>query len=98
MMVLSSSIRYFIYGVPTDMRFGISSLAGLLRKWMGFDQMSGDLFLFLGKRSNQVRLLQWNRDGFAIYVKKLKMGTLDLLRLAGSSITSGQLTLLLHGG
>lgn len=97
MLALSSSTRYFIYGEPTDMRFGINSLAGLVRNRLGFDPMNGDIFLFLGKRSNQVRLLQWDRDGFAMYVKKLEQGTFERPRLTGSAITSGQLTLLLQG-
>lgn len=97
MLALSSVTRYFLYGEPTDMRFGINSLAGLVRNRLGFDPMSGDVFLFLGKRPNQIRLLQWDRDGFAMYVKKLERGTFERPRLSGSAITSGELTLLLQG-
>ena len=57
MLALSSSTRYFMYREPTDMRFGINSLAGLVRSKLGFDPMNGDVFVFLGKRSNQIRLL-----------------------------------------
>jgi transposase len=49
------------------MRFGIYSLAGLVRNELGFDPSSGDVFVFLSKRLNQIRLLQWDRDGFAMY-------------------------------
>ena len=66
MLALSSSCRYFLYGQPTDMRFGINSLAGLVQNKLGFDSMNGDIFIFIGKRSNQVRLLHWDRDGFAM--------------------------------
>ena len=97
MLALSSSMRYFLYGEPTDMRFGINSLAGLVRNKLGFDPMNGDVFLFLGKRSNQIRLLQWDRDGFAMYIKKLEQGTFERPRTAGNAITSAQLTLLLQG-
>ena len=58
MLALSSGVRYFIYGELTDMHFGINSLAGLFRNKLGFDPMSGAEFLFLGKRPNQIRLLQ----------------------------------------
>lgn len=97
MLALSSSTRYFLYGEPTDMRFGINSLAGLVRNRLGFDPMNGDVFLFLGKRSNQIRLLQWDRDGFAMYVKKLEQGTFERPVLRGNTITSSQLILLLQG-
>ncbi len=97
MLALLSSARYFMYQEPTDMRFGINSLSGLVRNKLGFDPMNGDVFVFLGKRSNQIRLLQWDRDGFAMYVKKLERGTFERPLLAGSAITSGQLSLLLQG-
>jgi transposase len=44
------------------MRYGIYSLAGLVRNELGFDPASGDVFVFLGKRLNQIRLLQWDRS------------------------------------
>ena len=79
------------------MRFGIYSLAGLVRNELGFDPSSGDVFVFLGKRPNQIRLLQWDRDGFAMYVKKLEQGTSEWPKGEDISITSQQLTLLLQG-
>ncbi len=97
MLALSSSTRYFMYKEPTDMRFGINSLAGLVRNKLGFDPMNGDVFVFIGKRSNQIRILQWDRDGFAMYIKKLEKGTFERPVLPGSAITSSQLSLLLQG-
>lgn len=97
MLALSSSSRYFMYKEPTDMRFGINSLSGLVRNKLGFDPMNGDVFVFLGKRSNQVRILQWDGDGFALYIKKLEKGTFERPILSGNSITGSQLSLLLQG-
>jgi transposase len=97
MLALSHSCRYFLYRSPTDMRFGIYSLAGLVRNELGFDPSGGDVFVFLGKRLNQIRLLQWDRDGFAMYVKKLEQGTFEWPKGEDISITSHQLTLLLQG-
>ena len=98
MLALSSSCRYFLYGLPTDMRFGINSLAGLVRNEPGFDPMNGELFIFIGKRSNQIRLLHRDGDGFAMYIKKLERGTFERPKLGGNAISSSQLTLLLQGG
>lgn len=97
MLALSSSCRYFLYGEPTDMRFGINSLAGLVRNRLGFDPMNGDIFIFIGTRSNQIRLLHWDGDGFAMYVKKLEQGTFERPKLDGNAISSSRLTLLLQG-
>jgi transposase len=79
------------------MRFGIYSLAGLVRNELGFDPMGGDVFVFLGKRRNQIRFLQWDKDGFAMYIKKLERGTFEWPSGDGLSVTSHQLTLLLQG-
>lgn len=79
------------------MRLGIYSLAGLVRNELGFDPSSGDVFVFLSKRLNQIRLLQWDNDGFAMYIKKLEQGTFEWPKGQEISITSQQLTLLLQG-
>ncbi len=86
------------------MRFGINSLSGLVRNKLDFDPMNGDVFVFIGKRSNQIRILQWDRDaclparqGFAMYIKKLEKGTFERPVLSGSAFTSSQLNLLLQG-
>ena len=79
------------------MRFGIYSLSGLVRNELGADPLSGDVFIFIGKRGNQIRLLQWDRDGFAMYIKKLEQGTFERPIADQSLITSRQLTLLMEG-
>jgi transposase len=72
------------------MRYGIYSLAGLVRNELGFDPSSGDVFVFLGKRLNQIRLLQ-RGDGFAMYVKKLEQGTFEWPKSENIAITSHQI-------
>lgn len=79
------------------MRFGIYSLAGLVRNELDFDPTNGDVFVFLGKRRNQIRFLQWDRDGFAMYVKKLERGTFEWPKGQDVAVTSHHLTLLLQG-
>lgn len=97
MLALSNSVRYFLYHEPTDMRYGINSLSGLVRNKLGFDPMNGDVFVFLGKRANQIRFLQWDQDGFAMYIKKLEQGTFERPVLNGNAVSSSQLSLLLQG-
>jgi transposase len=97
MLAISHSCRYFLYRSPCDMRYGIYSMAGLVRNELGYDPQSGDVFIFLGKRGNQVRLLQWDRDGFSLYIKKLEQGTFEWPMGDQPAITSHQLTLLMEG-
>ena len=79
------------------MRCGVYSLAGLVKNKLGKDPLTGDVFIFIGKSGNQIRLLQWDTDGFALYIKKLERGTYQWPQGADSSITSQQLSLLLQG-
>lgn len=79
------------------MRFGIYSLSGLVRNELDRDPLSGDVFVFIGKRRNQIRFLQWDRDGFAMYIKKLEQGTFEWPQGELPTITSRQLTLLMEG-
>ena len=97
MLALTRSCRYFLYRSRCDMRFGIYSLSGLVRNELGMNPLSGDVFVFIGKRGNQVRLLQWDRDGFALYIKKLEQGTFEWPEGQAPRLTSGQMTLLMEG-
>ena len=97
MLSLTHTCRYFLYRCPCDMRFGIYSLSGLVRNELGADPLSGDVFVFIGKRGNQVRLLQWDRDGFALYIKRLERGTFEWPEGREVVLTSRQMTLLMEG-
>ncbi len=97
MLALSHTSRYYLYRSPTDMRLGIYALSGLVRNQLGFAPTNGDVFVFLSKRANQIRFLQWDKDGFALYMKKLEQGTFEWPKGQDTSISSHQLTLLLQG-
>ncbi|WP_209332963.1 IS66 family insertion sequence element accessory protein TnpB [Lunatimonas salinarum] len=97
MLSLSSSARYFLYRHPVDMRCGIYSLAGLVQNDLGMDPLSGDVFIFIGKRGNQLRLLQWDTDGYALYSKRLESGTFERPTDGKLLITSRELSLVLQG-
>ena len=78
MLSISSTQRYFIYSGLTDMRKGFDSLCGLVREEFKMNPLSGDVFIFLSRTKNKIKLLQWQRDGFAIYYKRLEKGTFEL--------------------
>lgn len=97
MLSLTHTCRYYLYRTPCDMRLGIYSLSGLVTNELGANPLSGDVFVFIGKRGNQVRLLQWDRDGFALYIKKLEQGTFEWPEGEAATLTSHQMTLLMEG-
>lgn len=97
MLSLSSSQRYFLYGEPTDMRCGIYSLAAIVANSLGQNPLGGDVFIFIGKRSDQIRLLQWDKDGYALYSKRLEKGTFERPPGEKIELSSQELMLILAG-
>lgn len=78
MLSFSSRQRYFLYRGPTDMRKGFNGLSGLVRQHLEHDLLSGDVFIFLNKRRDRVKLLVWDRNGFIVWYKVLEQGTFEL--------------------
>jgi transposase len=75
MFNLSPSTRIFVYAKPIDMRKSFNGLFGVVRAHFQVDPFSGSLFLFRSKRGNFIKVLWWGIDGFAIFAKKLEVGT-----------------------
>jgi len=79
------------------MRCGIYSLAGLVRNSLKQNPLSGDVYIFIGKAGNQLRLLQWDNDGFALYIKRLERGTFERPSGEKHQLSVRELTLILQG-
>lgn len=60
------------------MRKSFTALCGLVNNEFSHPLMSRDIFIFINRRKNQVKLLMWDVTGFAIYYKKLERGTFEL--------------------
>ncbi len=92
MLLIDSHRRYFIYRGVTDMRKGFDGLSGLVRNELLADPLSGDVYLFFNRNKKQLRILCWDKDGFAIYGKRLEKGTFELPK--GNEIALPYTTLL----
>ena len=79
------------------MRKGFDGLCGLVREGLSKDPLSGDVFIFFNRRCTQVKLLVWERDGFAIYHKRLEQGTYELPSDQSAELRSEELMLILQG-
>jgi len=101
MLHLSANCNYYLYTGPADMRKGFDSLSGLVTSCMQLNVLSGSVFIFLNKKHNQVKMLLWEGDGFAIYYKRLEKGTYELPAIDDKndslSISSQQLQFILQG-
>lgn len=109
MLSVPAGVRLFVCTEPTDMRKGFDGLAGLVREQFELDPLSGSVFIFIGRRRDRVKLLYWDRDGLALWYKRLEKGTFALPTVSdgsdcasdGSSarveLTRGQVAMLLEG-
>lgn len=82
MIGFTSSQRYFLYRTSTDMRKSFDSLCALVSSQMKRDFLSGDVFIFVNRDRNRIKLLVWDRSGFVIWYKRLEEGTFELPQFA----------------
>ena len=58
---------------PSDMRIGVNGMCGKVRS-AGLNPTSGDVFIFVGKTRNVMKILHWERGGYVMYYKRLEQG------------------------
>lgn len=99
MFALSSMHRFEFYNKPCDMRKGFDSLCGLVRNELLGDPINGDVFVFINKSRNMIKLLHWERDGLVIYHKRLEKGTFTIPKIASNTtaISWPNLVLMIEG-
>jgi transposase len=78
MFSLSVSHRFLLYRKVTDFRKGFDGLCGLVRNELGRDPSSGEVYVFINRHRNRIKLLQWQHGGFVLYYKRLEKGTITL--------------------
>ena len=101
-MHLPASVRVYLCTAPCDMRRSFDGLHALVTSAMQLDAFAGHLFVFSNKRRDRVKILYWDRDGFAVWAKRLEEGTYAMPFEDGASaprreITAQELGALLSG-
>ena len=101
MLTLPPSVKVFAATAPVDGRKGVDSLAAIVRSVFREDPLSGHLFVFFSRRFDRVRVMYWDRNGFAMWTKRLERGRYRLATedggLAARLIEWSELTLILEG-
>ena len=100
MLALPASVRVYLASEPVDMRRGHDGLFDIVRDW-GLDPFSGNLFGFIGKRKDRVKLLVWHRGGFVLLYKRLEKGRFRIPSVKPGEtravLDATELTMLLDG-
>jgi transposase len=101
MISLPHPVRIFLHTPPTDLRKGFDALSGLVTTAFAQDLTSGHLFLFVNRRRDRLKILYWDRDGLAIWYKRLEKGSFQLPVIRHHAVaiemTPTQLALILSG-
>ena len=95
------AVRIWLALAPADLRKGFDALAELVRQHLQDDPLSGHVFMFRNRRSDRIKLLFWDTDGFVIVYKRLEAGTFRFPVAAegqaGVTVRAAELAMLLDG-
>ena len=99
MLTLGLTGRIWICVEPQDGRKSFDGLAGVVTAHLARDPLSGDLYVFRNKRGDRLKILAWQGDGFALYLRRLEKGTFRFPTAATAevSITATELAMILGG-
>jgi transposase len=102
MLSLPASVRIFLCTKPIDCRRSFDGLCALVQEHLQLDPLSGHLFVFRNRTGERLKILYWDRDGLAVWYKRLEQGTFNLPTIdpsesQGAEITPAALAMLLEG-
>jgi transposase len=93
--------KIYLYAKPADMRKSFDGLHAIVQAEFHREIRAGDVFVFLNRRLDRIKLIHWDKDGLAIWMKRLERGTFQRPRCpAGAAeveMDATDLTLLLSG-
>lgn len=97
-MILAGGLKAYVCVAPVDMRKSIDGLSQLVVSVFGADPFGGQLFVFVSRRRDRVKILYWDRHGFALWYKRLERGHFPPAREIGErALSLSELTLWLEG-
>jgi transposase len=83
------------------MRKSFDSLSGLVQKHLGQSPMNGEVFVFINKTRNKIKLLHWSGSGFVLYYKRLESVTFELpeydIQAGSYQLNYSQMVMLIDG-
>jgi transposase len=67
-------VAVYAYARPVDMRKSFDTLAVLVKRDLGREVLSGDVFVFVGKTRRRAKVLYWDGTGLCLFIKRLEKG------------------------
>ena len=99
MLSFPAAIRVYLCTVPCDMRRSFDGLSMMAEHIIQCNPFLGHLLVFCNRRSDRLKILYWDRDGWAIWYKRLEAGTFEFPFAATGrkEIAAWELAVLLEG-
>jgi len=99
MIGLPSNTKIWIAAGVTDLRRGFDGLSALIQTKLEKSPMSGQVFIFRGRRGDLVKLIWFDGDGLCLFCKRLERGKFVWPQATEGvvSLTRAQLSMLLEG-
>ena len=76
--MIPAGVEIYIAIEPIDMRLSFDRLSGLAKEHIGYDERSGALFVFFGRRKEALKVLFFDGTGMCIFYKRLDRGTFQI--------------------
>ena len=76
--MIPATVRIYVYTEAVDMRRGFDGLALIARDAMAQDPRSGALFIFANRRSDRLKALWWDRNGYCVLYKRAHRAVFEL--------------------
>lgn len=100
MLAIIPRAKVYLACGKTDLRKSFDTLAGLVRNHLGYDPLSGELFIFCNGDHNRIKILFWDLSGYWVCAKRLSKGTFEWPPLGETKaleLSREQLAILLGG-
>jgi transposase len=78
MFCLTSSMQYYLYSYPADMRRSFYTLSGMVTNLMGGNVQNGEVYIFINRPCTSMKILHMECGGLVIYHMKLESGRFKL--------------------
>jgi transposase len=93
------STRIWIAAGVTDLRRGFTGLSALVQTALEQDPLSGQVFVFRGRRGDLIKILWFDGDGLCLFAKRLERGRFVWPQAESGtvSLTRAQLSMLCEG-
>lgn len=90
-MIKWQCTEVFLHRKPVDFRKSVNGLSAIIEQEMGRDAFSGHVFVFCNKSRDKLKVVYWDKSGFALWYKRLEkerfkwpaQENLDMLTLTG---------------